>query len=304
LTRPLTVCSRAPSSRKIRKRHRSGTRFAQLVQNPAEPHCAKTRQHRVPMNLSALIAAAYVEVQRTTGRKPSLSSRINRVLQRPVEPDFAALRHFKPPAGTCYVDIGANRGETIASARLFLPDVPIVAFEPNPLLHPIIERRNRGDRQLTLQRVGLSDQPGSFDLHVPYYKGVPFDGLASFRREEAATWLNPDRLVGFDAKHQEIRTFNCQVSTLDAFGLRPSFIKIDVQGLEPAVIRGGHATIAAHLPVVLMENNDPERDAAGLLELGYRAYAWQGAKLVENATGELNTFYVHPSTRTTIAAAL
>jgi FkbM family methyltransferase len=256
------------------------------------------------MNLSALTAAAYVEVQRLTGRKPSLSSRLNRVLQRPVEPDFAALRQFQPPAGSCYVDIGANRGETIASTRLFLADVPIVAFEPNPVLHPIIERRNRGDRALTLKRVGLSDQPGSFELHVPYYKGVPFDGLASFKREEAATWLNRDRLVGFDAKHQEIRTFTCDVSTLDAFDLRPSFIKIDVQGLEPAVIRGGQATIAEHLPAVLMENNDPERDAAGLLALGYRTYAWRGERLVSDTIGALNTFYIHPTRRTAFAAAI
>jgi FkbM family methyltransferase len=262
----------------------------------------KTSQR--PMNLSALIAAAYVEVQRTTGRKPSLSSRINRVLQRPVEPDFAALRHFRPPAGTCYIDIGANRGETIASARLFLAAVPIVAFEPNPVLHPIIEARNCGDLALSLERVGLSDKPGSFDLHVPYYKGVPFDGLASFRREEAATWLNRDRLVGFNPKHQEIRTFTCNVSTLDAFALKPSFIKIDVQGLEPAVIRGGLATITAHLPAVLMENNDPARDAVDLLTLGYRAYTWQSDRLVENATGALNTFYIHPSTRGAFEAAI
>ncbi len=254
------------------------------------------------MNLSALIAAAYVEVQRTTGRKPSLTSRLNRLLRRPVEADFAALQHFTPPAGTCYVDIGANRGETIASARLYLPTVPIVAFEPNPVLHPIIEMRNRGDQKLTLQRVGLSDAPGSFDLHVPYYKGVPFDGLASFRREEAATWLNRDRLVGFDSKHQEVRTFTCDVATLDAFGLVPSFIKIDVQGLEPAVIRGGRRTIAAHLPAILMENNDTARDAVDLVGLGYRAYAWDGARLIADTTGRLNTFYVHPATRSAFKA--
>ncbi len=254
------------------------------------------------MNLSALTAAAYVEVQRLTGRKPSLSSRINRALHRPVEPDFVALRHFNPPPGSCYVDIGANRGETIAAARLFLATVPIVAFEPNPGLHAIIEARNRSDRSLTLERVGLSDAPGSFELHVPYYKGVPFDGLASFQREEAATWLNPDRLVGFDAKHQEIRTFRCDVSTLDLFGLRPSFIKIDVQGLEPAVIRGGQTTIAAHLPVVLMENNEPARDAADLLAMGYRPHAWRDDHLAADATGALNTFYIHPQSRGAFAA--
>jgi FkbM family methyltransferase len=255
------------------------------------------------MNLSALVAAAYVEVQRTTGRKPSLTSRINRLMRRPVEPDFAILAHFRLPPGKVFVDAGANRGETVASVRLFQPTAPIVAFEPNPLLHPIIESRNPGDMALTLKQFGLGDAPGTFDLHVPYYKGVPFDGLASFQREEAASFLNPDRLIGFDPKHQEIRTFTCDVATLDSFALVPAFIKIDVQGLEPAVIRGAAATIRTHLPIVLMENNKPETDAADLIGLGYKPYAFRGDKLAEGSYGSLNTFYIHPATRTLLAPA-
>lgn len=256
------------------------------------------------MNLSAVIAAAYVEVQRTTGRKLSLSGRLDRLLKRPVEHDFNALRGFTLPPGTVYVDIGANRGATIAAARLFLPRAPIVAFEPNPLLGPIIKARNAGDRGLTLNEVGLSDTPGQFQLHVPYYKGVPFDGLASFRREEAATWLRPDRLLGFDPKHQDIKTFDCKVSTLDAFKLTPAFIKIDVQGLEPAVIRGGLATIERHLPVVLMENNTAATDAAELFRLGYVSYAFVNNALVAGSYGDLNTFYIHPKTRDGFAAQM
>lgn len=261
----------------------------------AKPHaigCATTC-----MNLSAIIAAAYVEVQRTTGHKPSLRARMNRLLHRPTEPDFKVLRHFRLPARKVCVDIGANRGETIASARLYLPNAPIVAFEPNPVLQDIIKARHPADRALTVHPCGLGDTPGSFDLHMPYYKGVPFDGLASFRREEAETWLSPERLVGFDPKHQTIRTFQCRIATLDSFALAPAFIKIDVQGLEPAVIRGGRNTIGAHLPVILMENNKPEADAADLTALGYVPHAYVGGRLEARAHGRLNTFYVHPETR-------
>lgn len=255
------------------------------------------------MNLSALVAAAYVEVQRTTGRKPSLTSKLNRLRRRPVEPDFAILAHLTVPPGEVLVDAGANRGETIAAMRLFQPHAPIVAFEPNPLLHDIIHARNPRDPALTVHHAGLSDQPGQFDLYVPYYKGVPFDGLASFDRAEASSFLNPERLVGFDPARQEIRTFNCSVATFDGFGLRPALIKIDVQGLEPAVIRGGLETIRATMPIVLMENNKPETDAADLSRLGYQPYAFSAGKLIENAYGPLNTFYIHPSTRHRLAPA-
>jgi FkbM family methyltransferase len=244
------------------------------------------------MNLSALVAAAYVEVQRSTGRKPSLTSRINRWRGRPVEPDFAALATFAFAADRCIVDIGANRGETIAAARLFQPSIPIVAFEPNVVLHDILRVRNAGDPNLTVHACGLSDGDGWFDLHVPYYKGVPFDGLASFRREEAATFLNRDRLVGFDPRHQDVRSFRCEVKTLDSFGLAPAFVKIDVQGLEAAVIRGGIETIKKWRPIVLLENNDPKADAADLIALGYRPHAWRDGELIADSLGDLNTFYV------------
>lgn len=248
------------------------------------------------MKLSALVAAAYVEVQRNLGVKPDVKARFNRLLGRPTEADFKALASFRSPPGTVAVDAGANRGETIASVRLFLPDIPIVAFEPNPLLVEHIKARHPNDPVLTLHPVGLSDAAGRFQLHVPYYKGVPFDGLASFRREEAANWLSTERLAGFDPRHQEIRTFDCEVSTLDTFAVVPAFVKIDVQGLEAAVIAGGAHTISRHKPVILMENNDPAQDSRQLAAMGYRHYAFDGGRMHADRWGSLNTFYIHPQT--------
>jgi FkbM family methyltransferase len=245
-----------------------------------------------------------VEVQRSLGVKPDVKARFNRLLRRPTEADFAALAAFRPAHGTVSVDAGANRGETIASVRLYLPDIPIVAFEPNPVLVDLIRARHRSDPALTLHPVGLSDAVGRFELYVPYYKGVPFDGLASFSREEAASWLSAERLAGFDARHQEIRTFDCEVSKLDAFSLAPSFVKIDVQGLEAAVIAGGAETIARHKPVILMENNDPQRDSRQLAEMGYRYFAFDAGRMHAKRWGSLNTFYIHPETAGLFDAAV
>lgn len=256
------------------------------------------------MKLSALVAAAYVEVQRNLGVKPDVKARFNRLLRRPTEADFTALAAFRPAPGSVAIDAGANRGETIASVRLYLPHIPIVAFEPNPVLVEHIRARHRADDLLTLHPVGLSDTQGHFQLHVPYYKGVPFDGLASFKREEAASWLSPERLAGFDPRHQEVRTFDCEVSTLDTFALAPSFVKIDVQGLEAAVIAGGAETIARHKPVILMENNDPQRDSRKLAAMGYRHYAFNGGRMHAERWGSLNTFYIHPQTAGLFDAAV
>jgi FkbM family methyltransferase len=255
------------------------------------------------MAVDAYVAAAYVEAQRWFGFKPDVKRRVNALLRRPIEDDFRVLAHYCNPAGHLIVDIGANRGETIAAARLFQPVTPIVAFEPNPILVNALRRRFANDANVRLVESGLGAESGQFDLFVPYYKGVPFDGLASFRRSEAETFLNRDRLIGFDARHQTIRAFSCAVATLDSFALNPGFMKIDVQGLEPAVIRGALGTIERSKPIILMENNAPDLDATDLLARGYVRHAYRDGRLVAGELGALNTFYIHPATRDRFASA-
>jgi FkbM family methyltransferase len=254
------------------------------------------------LKISALITAAYVEVRRATGIKPNVRVHLNRFFHRPHEQDFEVLRWFKPPPASVYVDVGANRGETIESVRMYHADIEIVAFEPNPELVELVTSHRLQDSRFRLIAVGLGKSAGRFDLYIPYYKGVPLDGLASFTYSEAAEWLSSQRLFAFDGSYQELRTISCCIERLDTFALAPSFIKIDVQGLEADVVSGGITTITHFRPIVLMENNMPERDAKQLIELGYEAYAYEGKKLVAKSYGVLNTFYIHPATRSLLAA--
>lgn len=256
------------------------------------------------MRYNALIAAAYAAVMGRFGVKPDLRRRINKALRRPIETDFTVFRHFRNPEGAIYLDVGAHRGATIEAVRLFQNDLPVVAFEPNPGRIETLRDRFADDRAVVIAPCGLGDRTGTFELFVPYYKGAPFDGLASFHREEAESALNPECIWGFDRAHLEIRRFSCQVRQLDAFALKPAFIKIDVQGAEAAVIEGGRETIAACKPVILMENNRPETDASALFERGYEAYALQGNRLVHGQLGSLNTFYIHPERRSVFPPAL
>lgn len=256
------------------------------------------------MRLNAIIAAAYAEVMGRFGFKPDLRRRFNKVLRRPIEADFTVFRFYRNPEGAVYLDVGAHRGATIEAVRLFQRDLPVVAFEPNPGRIETLRERFALDRRVVIAPCGLGDRAGTFELFVPYYKGAAFDGLASFHYEEAASALKPEHMWGFDRAHLEIRRFSCQVRQLDTFALKPGFIKIDVQGAEAAVIEGGRETIAACKPVILMENNRPETDAALLLEQGYEVYALHGNRLVRGQLGSLNTFYIHPKRRSVFPPAL
>jgi FkbM family methyltransferase len=213
-------------------------------------------------------------------------------LRRPAEPDYRALAFFRAREGECFLDIGANRGLTLVSTRLYQRTVELHAFEPNPGLAEDLKHIFRADRRIVVHPIGLGSEPGQFNLFVPFYRGYMFSGLASFERLEAADWLSGERLASFDPRHLEIREFSCRVETLDSLGLAPAFLKVDVQGYEAKVIAGGVATLANHEPVVLMEYNTPERDAAWLLANGWEPYHWRDGRLHRAEGYALNVLYM------------
>ena len=100
---------------------------------------------------------------------------------------------------------------------------------------------------------GLSDEDGEFELFVPVYNGKVMSGLASLDYDKAHDWLNADRVFGFDPERLVIEQHRVRVRRLDDLGLAPDLIKMDVQGLEEKVIRGGLRTIAEHRPVLMVE---------------------------------------------------
>jgi FkbM family methyltransferase len=224
-------------------------------------------------------------------------------MRRPHEKDFQVLRHFRLPKGSSILDVGANRGQSIRSIRLFLPVAPIVAFEPNQVVAERLKCAFRSDRNVRIESYGLGKAEQTSTLYVPYYRGVAIDSLASFRENEA-NWLNRETLGGFDPRHHELRPIQCPIKTIDTIGVKPSFVKIDVQGYEQDVLSGGASTIASFKPAILMENNHPEQDAKLLLRLGYMPYAYVQGRLFQGQLGDLNTLYLHPDNRSDFEESL
>jgi hypothetical protein len=98
------------------------------------------------------------------------------------------------------------------------------------------------------------------------------------RREDTASGRLAPRTVLVDA------------TTLDAFfagrPAGPDFIKIDVEGHELAVLRGGRQTLATHKPTLLVEceaRHRPDGDVRPVFDflasLGYEgSFFWQGRR--------------------------
>lgn len=226
--------------------------------------------------------------------KVALQRWVRTVRKRPFEAEFEVLKRldFKT---RCALDVGANRGQSIDAIKLFQPTCTVHAFEPNPALARLLEKRFDGQPNIKIENCGLGNTPSQMMLYIPYYRGFLYDGLASLDRQEAAGWLNEERVWRFNPDLVHIEEAPCQVKNGDELGLVPAFLKIDVQGFEQQVLEGLAHTIEAHRPLILMENNPPGDN--WLTAQGWQRASYEGGQLVAGKVGGNNTIYVHPESR-------
>jgi FkbM family methyltransferase len=213
--------------------------------------------------------------------KSALYRAERKLLQKPHEVEFEILKYLRFSDDECLVDVGANQGQSIESIRLFNKMTPLIAFEPNSLLAARLKRRYaKYASQTEIRACGLSDVHEAKELHVPVYRGYVYDGLASFDRSAAEGWLNSTTVFLFSEKRLHLNKLPCDVETLDEQKLAPGFIKVDVQGLECKVIKGGLATLKAFEPVLLLESPGQSAEMEHILRrLGYSEFRWERGRL-------------------------
>lgn len=211
---------------------------------------------------------------------------------RPVEPDLLALPLLGLEPEALILDVGANRGLVLELLLRLAPRARIVAFEPNPRLAAALAARHRGDPRVEVRAQALGERPASATLWLPIYRHWAFDGLASLDPEAARGWLEAGRLYGFRRDRLRLEPLACETVRLDDLDLRPAFVKLDVQGHEYAVLRGGEATLRRDRPVLLVEAGEDERVDAFLAALDYVAARFEAGRLVAGRGIGVNLFYL------------
>lgn len=140
----------------------------------------------------------------------------------------------------------------------------VVAYEPNPASYRRIQeniRLNRIDKA-TLRQAGVSDQNGTlqFALDRLMPGGASADSSVSGQIGKTSKNLSVFR-VDVVKLDDDIRQYSLPA---------PDFVKIDVEGLENAVLRGMEETIQKHRPEIYIEVHgatypEKEQTAAGLV---------------------------------------
>jgi len=151
-----------------------------------------------------------------------------KIIQRTLKPD-----------SNC-IDIGCHKGEIL---DLMIKGAPMgrkFGFEPIPMLYHFLSSKYQGDPTVTISAVALYDKSGTTTfqhvLNAPAYSGIK-------KRK-------------YDGKHVEIEQISVATDLLDHIIPPDVFInlmKIDVEGAEFQVMKGGAATLKRCRPVIIFE---------------------------------------------------
>lgn len=156
----------------------------------------------------------------------------------PIESAFVR-RHLNKDS--VFVDIGANIGWfTILASTLIGKAGAIIAFEPRPQtaahLLETIEANGLQD-MITLHQCGLSDEGGSAFINSFVNTDNPGNSFVS------SAPVGP-----------EVKSYPITLKTLDYFKLASvDFLKMDVEGSEMMVAKGGIQTISRCRPIIMSE---------------------------------------------------
>jgi FkbM family methyltransferase len=160
--------------------------------------------------------------------------------------------------GATALDIGANIGaHTLHMARLVGPQGQVIAFEPTQFAYDKLLANRALNPELASrvvpEQVFLVDTPNGKPSE-PVYSSWPLDAQPGLHPEHQGKRMDLD---------------GAKALTLDDYvaerGLeRLDFIKLDVDGYEPVVLRGATRTLARFKPVIVLELAPYQHEDTGL----------------------------------------
>lgn len=145
-----------------------------------------------------------------------------------------------------FMDIGSHYGfyARLAAAAIdsSVQKPTVHAFEPTPTTYAVVSENAR-DRGIVVNNCALSDHEGEATITI-------------VKASSGSNSLHPE-FIANQGMDSDIATELVHLTTLDRYcadnNLTPTYMKIDAEGSEYEVIRGGLKTIAATKPTIVME---------------------------------------------------
>ena len=152
----------------------------------------------------------------------------------------AVMARVLTPDSTC-IDVGCHEGAILDEMLRFAPHGRHYAFEPLPHLFAGLTRKYADRDNVSLHEVALAETAGDTTFHHvttnPAYSGI--------RRRQ------------YDRPNEQVVEIRVKVARLDDIvpaGLPVRLVKIDVEGAELGVMRGGGETLRSARPYIVFEH--------------------------------------------------
>jgi FkbM family methyltransferase len=172
------------------------------------------------------------------------------------------------------LDVGANVGtHTLAFSKAVGPDGLVLAFEPQPTVFGLLSINIIENNAINVLAFNAAAGNAAGWIDMP---SINYTKQSNYGAIQLGSFLMNDE--------NEVNRIPVPVHRLDDLKAASSanVIKIDVEGMEAAVLEGARGLITKSRPVLLVENEAPgEASEAALrllFELEYNAY-WQGSSI-------------------------
>ena len=195
-----------------------------------------------------------------------------------------------------FLDIGANMGFYSIGASLINEKLKVIAVEPNPKIRESLVTNiglNRVENRVEILELALSNFKGDAIFSVPVFTGSGGGSLRNLHPEEGA----PEE---FSVKVEKLDNLQSKIGEADLF-------KIDVEGAEYQLIKGGFETIKKGYPTIVIEllrkwmkpfQSTPQEVVELLTQQGYICFAVgdtniRKTSLINELTVETNFIFCH-----------
>ncbi|MGN6267196.1 MAG: FkbM family methyltransferase [Ginsengibacter sp.] len=185
--------------------------------------------------------------------------------------------NLKP--GDIFVDIGSNVGLfSLVASKIVGANGFVHSFEPTPQTFARLQKNIalNGFINIKAKNIGLSDEKGKLDLQI---SENGFDAWNTFAKKENKRFQHKVSI--------EVSTIDDELTEIDKS--RISFMKIDVEGWEKFVLKGGTSFFRNYSPVVMVEFTETNTFDAGyfvqeiydiMVEFGYRWFRNKNGQLI------------------------
>ncbi|HEY4498883.1 MAG TPA: FkbM family methyltransferase [Candidatus Paceibacterota bacterium] len=218
-----------------------------------------------------------------------MRSALKRVLNLFFRPFGLEVRKYIPPLDTLewvkfrgiktVIDVGANTGQFAAEIRKKLPDAMIYSFEPVKPSYNELVRNRQGDSKFRAFHCALGDSEGTSIINVSSYSlSSSLLPMAELHKEAFP------HSRGSTEETITVKRLDSVFSKLEC--PKNILLKIDVQGFEDKVLRGGEKTLGECEAIMVETSFYPLYESQPLFSQVYEKLTSMHFKYAGNGYGK------------------